>query len=105
MHSEIADLLLEIESELRRLALWSQKPVTTAQLMSTEPFCIDTMTFPEWVQFVFITRLNVIVEQGGELPNVSGIAPMAEEYFRGTSINAEAFIAAIQKFDQLVGCC
>lgn len=102
MYLEVADLLLEIELELRRLDMWSEKTVTKEQLMSTEPFCIDTMTFPEWIQFVFIMRLKIILEQGAELPNTSAIAPMAEEYFRGASINAGAFISSIKKFDQLI---
>lgn len=102
MHSDVADLLLEIELELRRLALWSEEPVSPAQLMSKEPFCIDTMSFPEWTQFVFIPRLKMIIEHKAELPKTSGIAPMAEEYFKGTNINGEAFILSFKKFDQLI---
>lgn len=102
MHAEVADLLLALELELRRLELWSENPATEAQLNSTEPFCIDTMTFPEWVQFVLISRLKIIIQQGAELPKVSGIAPMAEEYFKGEAINAEAFILSVKKFDQLI---
>ncbi|WP_250657619.1 YqcC family protein [Alkalimarinus coralli] len=102
MHSKIADLLLDIELEMRRLNIWSDLAPTQEQLMSTEPFCIDTMSFPEWIQFVFIERLKCIVEQGGTLPSNSDIAPMAEEYFRGSSLNATAFVALIRAFDQLI---
>jgi len=102
MHSTVADLLLEIEKELRRLGLWSETPVTQSQLMSTEPFCIDTMTFPEWVQFVFIARLKIIIEQGAGLPAVSDIAPMAEEYFKVSSVKASGLITLIRRFDLLI---
>lgn len=102
MHSEIADLLLNIEWELRRLGLWSNIPATQEQLMSSEPFCIDTMTLPEWIQFVYLVRLKSIIEQGLALPKVSGIAPMAEEYFKHTSVDASIVINLFKQFDQLI---
>lgn len=102
MHSEVADLLLEIEFELRRLGLWSERPVTKVQLLSSQPFCIDTMTFPEWVQFVFIARLKLIIEQGAGFPEVSDITPMAEEYFKAGSVEASGLIALIRRFDHLI---
>ena len=102
MHSDVADLLLQIERELRRLALWSDTPATQQQMMSREPFCIDTMTFPEWVQFVFIARLAFIIEQGAAFPTASDIAPMAEEYFKGAKLDGGHIVALIKQFDQLV---
>jgi len=102
MHSEVADLLLEIELELRRLGLWSEKPVTKAQLLSSQPFCIDTMTFSEWLQFVFIVRLKLIVERGAGFPEVSDITPMAEEYFKTGSVKASGLISLIRRFDHLI---
>ncbi|UZE94998.1 YqcC family protein [Alkalimarinus alittae] len=102
MHSKIANLLREIEIELRQLGLWSDKPLEPQQLMSVEPFCIDTMTFPEWVQFVFIARLKFIIAQGAELPKTSDIAPMAEEFFKVNNVNAEPLISLIKAFDQLI---
>ena len=41
----IADLLLEMEAELRRLGLWETEAPTLESLSSQEPFCIDTLTF------------------------------------------------------------
>jgi uncharacterized protein YqcC (DUF446 family) len=102
MHSEIADVLLNIELELRRLDLWSQVPATQEQLMSSQPFCIDTMIFPEWIQFVLIERLKPIIEGGLSLPKTSGIAPMAEEYFKHEAIEASAVISLLKRFDQLI---
>ena len=102
MHSKVADLLLQIEQALRELELWSDKTPTSEQLMSSEPFCLDTLTFPEWIQFVFIEKLNDIIEQGTELPMNSSIAPMAEEFFRGADLNVKNLVELMGAFDQLV---
>lgn len=102
MHATIADLLLAIEMELRALSLWSDQAPTAEQLASTEPFCLDTLTFPQWIQFVFIVRLKVIVEQGGAFPEKSTIAPMVEEYFRGSSLDVARLTQLMAEFDRLV---
>lgn len=102
MHSKIADVLLDIEAEMRRLELWSEKPASPEQLRSTQPFSIDTMTFPEWTQYVFIVRLKTIIETSAPLPPTSDIAPMAEEYFKAIHVDSAALEASFRTFDQLI---
>ncbi len=46
MDTEVAELLIDIESELRKLGLWSQIPPTEQALASDQPFCVDTLTLP-----------------------------------------------------------
>ncbi|GGE71687.1 hypothetical protein GCM10011533_25050 [Streptosporangium jomthongense] len=99
---QVADCLLSIEMELRKLDMWaSQRPPEDA-FRSTEPFCLDTLAFTQWVQFVFLERMKVIVENGHPLPEVSGIAPMAEEYFRGRPESGQGLIRELEVFDQLL---
>lgn len=85
IHAEVAGQLLELEAELRRLDLWQAAPPSPGALASTEPFCVDTLTLPQWLQFVFIPRMAQLVETGKPLPRECGIAPVAEEYFRERS--------------------
>ena len=80
-HFTIADLLMDLERELRVLNLWESESPPAEALASKEPFAIDSLTFPQWLQFIFIPRLYFMIEQQQSLPAVSGIKPMAEHYF------------------------
>lgn len=101
-YSEVADCLLSIEIELRRLSLWSDQPPPADALQSAQPFCIDTLELVEWLQFVFLPKMKVLVEQGQSLPTVSGMAPMAEEYFQGKIGSGEFLIRELQVIDCLL---
>jgi uncharacterized protein YqcC (DUF446 family) len=100
--SDVADCLLNIEAEMRRIEVWSSEPPSEQALASTQPFCIDTLAFTEWLQFVFLVRMKVIVERGHGLPDVSGIAPMAEEYFRARPEPGERLVWELEAIDRLI---
>ena len=102
MHSEIAELLLDIESELRQLGLWQKTPPSAAALASTEPFAVDTLTLSQWLQFIFLPTLYRRLEQGMPLPQRCGITPMAEEYYRGSDLATARLIAALQQVDAIL---
>ncbi|WP_018276509.1 YqcC family protein [Teredinibacter turnerae] len=101
-NTQIASLLMDIEYELRTLGVWSSTPPTPEQLASTQPFCIDTMTFVEWTQFVFIPKMLFIVKNGAPLPEKCGVAPMAEEYFRGQQRDITGLLSTMNKLDEVL---
>lgn len=81
---------------------WQEQPLPPEAFESTQPFCLDTMSFPQWLQFVFVARMKVLLEGGQPLPSVSGIAPMAEEYFRGRNESGAKLIQALAHMDSLL---
>jgi len=99
MQTKVAELLIDIESELRKLGLWSQIPPTEQALASDQPFCVDTLTLSQWLQFIFLPTLYQLMESNGDLPQRCGVAPMAEEYFRGSQLATDALIAALYQLD------
>jgi uncharacterized protein YqcC (DUF446 family) len=102
MHTEVAEVLIDIEAQLRQLGLWHKARPTAAALASDLPFCVDTLTLPQWLQFVFLPTLYALLEAGETLPGRCGIAPMAEEYFRGTGLASGALLAALVRIDELL---
>lgn len=98
---QIADCVLQIELQLRSLNLWSDQAVEPEKLMSTAPFSADMMAFNEWLQFVFLPQMKVILEQGGGLPLQSQITPMAELFFKSNK-QAELLVQVLEKFDNLI---
>ncbi len=101
-HIAVAEILMDIEKELRELRLWEFESPSQEALASTEPFAIDTLNFPQWLQFIFIPRLHAMAEQRIPLPNVSGVKPMAEEYFLVLNLNSLPLVQHLERIDKLL---
>jgi len=99
---EVAALLIDIEAGLRQLSLWDAHPLSEEALTSTQPFCIDTMTFPQWLQHIFLPTMYGLLESGQPLPTECAIAPMASEYFKGMGLPSGELECALAEIDQLL---
>lgn len=102
VHVEIAWLLIDIEAELRRLQQWQAEPPSPQALASTEPFCVDTMTFVQWLQFVFLPRMHALAAAGRLPPGRCEIRPLAEQHFGETKLDIKPLLLAIDALDRLV---
>jgi uncharacterized protein YqcC (DUF446 family) len=102
MPTEVAEILIDIEAQLRQLGQWNKLHPPAEALASDLPFCVDTLTLPQWLQFVFLPTLYAMLQEGQTLPERCGIAPMAEEYFRGTGLRSSELVAALVRIDELL---
>jgi uncharacterized protein YqcC (DUF446 family) len=99
---EAASLLIDIESELRNLDLWESEAPSAAALASTEPFCVDTLSFTQWLQFVFLPRMYALLEVERLPPGRCEVRPLAEQYFAEGQLPAVGLIEAIGRLDELL---
>lgn len=76
-------LLLRLEQALKQCHLWRSEPPAPEAFLSTQPFCVDTMSFAEWLQWVFVARLRALLEAQRPLPQGSQVAPLAAELWKG----------------------
>ena len=95
----LGSLLMDLECELRLLQVWAEEPPSVEALSSTEPFCVDTLSFDQWLQFIFLPTLHQLLDQQAALPQECGVTPMAEEYF-GSS--APGVLSCLQRIDELL---
>ncbi len=102
MRTDVAEVLIDIESELRQLGLWDRIPPSSEALASDQPFCVDTLTLPQWLQFIFLPTLYQLLESDQALPARCGIAPMAEEFFRGGGLPTSVLEEALLRIDTLL---
>jgi uncharacterized protein YqcC (DUF446 family) len=98
----VAEILIDIEKELRELDLWEFELPSEEALTSQQPFAIDTLTFPQWLQFIFLPRMYYLIEQQHPLPANCGMAPMAEEYFSVLGLPSTPLIEHLQRIDDLL---
>ena len=101
---KIAEQLLLIERELRVQGWWDEVSPSAQALSSVEPFSVDTLDFEQWLQWVFLPRMKLILEQDLPLPNASGIQEMAEMVFAARDVQGRdsQVQVLLKEFDQLI---
>lgn len=99
---QAARLIEDIEQEMRRLGIWGQQMPRAEALASRVPFCYDTLHLWQWLQWVLVPRIRLIVADADPLPGHSDISPLAEVEFRRLDQDTSQLLALIREFDQLL---
>jgi uncharacterized protein YqcC (DUF446 family) len=60
------------------------------------------LEFNQWLQWVFLPRMKLLLEQGMELPAMSGIQPMAELFYSDLHRPADRLFRLIGEMDRLL---
>jgi uncharacterized protein YqcC (DUF446 family) len=100
--SQVADQLLLIERELRQLGWWQSEAPSAEALASQTPFCVDTLAFEQWLQWILLPRMKVLLESGAPLPAVSGIKAMAEMAYREQPVKVRGLLDVLGEFDRVL---
>jgi len=98
----MADLLLELESEMRRLEMWASDEPTEHALQSTAPFSADRLAVEEWLQWIFIPAIKSIIENDGDLPEKCEIHPYAEETLLPGPDQPVSLLQLIREIDRFI---
>ena len=98
-HQQLYRLLRQLEQELQSVQLWQQTSPPAEALSSTEPFCVDSLSFCEWLQWIMLPRFDSMISLQQPLPGNSDIAAMAEEAFKGIDADTAALLDLIHEID------
>lgn len=98
----IAELLAEMERALRQLDLWEIEAPSAEALASTIPFCFDTLEFHQWLQWIFLPRMNEVLSGRWPWPVSSDIFPIAEHSFAESALDLSRLLELIQRFDTAI---
>ncbi|CAM3460825.1 YqcC family protein [Parendozoicomonas haliclonae] len=99
MSQEVSALLVELEEVLRQEGHWTTITPSFEALSSQEPFCIDTLSVLEWLQWLYIPRLRAMIEHGSALPKGAQVHPYAEEALKGIASGREAILEVVARLD------
>ncbi|WP_196157412.1 YqcC family protein [Reinekea sp. G2M2-21] len=99
MTQAVLELLAEIEGLLQKHNQWQTIPPTAEKMASTEPFSIDTLTFLEWLQWVYLARLRAVIHAGATLPQGAMVLPYAQEALRADGIQIPGLLSLIEQLD------
>ena len=102
IYSALASALVDLEQQLHINRLWASQAPSPEALASQQPFCIDTLSFEQWLQYVFLPRMRLLINERRELPRECAIAPMAEQAFAGEGVACAGVIASLARVDLLI---
>lgn len=91
-----------IEHELKRLEIWDEEAPSAEALQSQEPFCFDTLGFAQWMQWVFLPRVQEVVAHERDMPAQSDVHTYAEEVLKNTEYESDQLLFLIKTFDEIV---
>ncbi|GJM05616.1 MAG: hypothetical protein DHS20C09_16120 [marine bacterium B5-7] len=100
--NRIADVLLEVEASLRTHGKWDKYRPDASDLNSTIPFCMDTLKFEQWLQWIFLPRMKDTIEKTKPLPAQSGIFEYAEECLHKDDPSTNTLLKQLKTFDDLI---
>lgn len=99
--TDLSIQLTRIEQALQIAGLATPQPEPAA-MMSTAPFCFDTLEFHAWLQWVFLPRMRQAVWETTTLPAACAIAPLAEYRFTEMPERpTKELLVLLAEFDEL----
>lgn len=101
-YAEVRQHLLRIEQQLDSLDL-SQECAPDAQAFeSQEPFCVDTMSPEQWLQWILLPRMFALIDSSAPLPRRFAIAPYFEVAFKERLLEVQPLIVLLQELDSML---
>lgn len=85
-----------IEGQLRMQQRWEERAPAQHLLASQQPFCVDTLQFPQWIQWVLLPRLGELLAGNLFLAYRSNILAYASEVLSDT----DPLLALIEHLDR-----
>lgn len=99
LHQDVLRYADLIEGEMRRAGYWQNEPLRPEQMEFTQAFAMDTMSFAQWLQFVFLPRVREAAA-ANQFPSSSDVGAIAVREFDGAP-NAGRLTALLCEFDAL----
>lgn len=76
-YHEVQTKIQRIVVEMKRIGYWQKEPLRPEQYNFRSAFAMDTMTFSQWLQFIFVPRVEQILDSQGTFPSRSQVGTQA----------------------------
>jgi uncharacterized protein YqcC (DUF446 family) len=93
-------MIAEIEAEMKRIGYWSPEAPPPEAYSFQKAFAMDTMSFSEWLQFVFIPRVHQVIDEKAPFPQNSMVGAQAIREYDGND-TADHLVDLLLSFDRL----
>lgn len=94
----------EIEAEMKRIAIWQTEPLPKEKQVVTTAFGIGSISFEQWLQFVFLSRVREIIGTRGAFPPSSSVSVQAyrEWVMYGSGGTTDKLLKKLREFDTMI---
>ncbi len=100
-HRAVRERLLHLEQLLREQQQWQETAPAAEAFNSDQPFCMDTLTPHEWLQWVLLPRMHALIDAQQPLPESFAVAPYYEVALVEGHPGRDDLLAALQALDAL----
>lgn len=105
VYQQLDEALRRLEATMKAADMWRMPQPAPEAFDSEQPFCVDTMELPQWLRFVFIARLDAMIEAEAPLPDNCQVAPAAEVYLKQSQARPSTLllmVKAIEEVDRVI---
>lgn len=93
--------LQAIEHQVKEVGLWQSCAPDSEAFNSDEPFFMNTLAPLEWLQWVFLPRMQALLDAGAPLPVKLAIAPYYEVALEADMPGREPLLLVLKQLDDL----
>lgn len=101
---QLLHLLRQLSPLMDSLGLWQQEPPSLEALSSNEPFSVDTLRPEQWLQWVFLPKMQALIAQKQPLPQGCSISPYFSECWKEQRAYAP-LLALLASIDEVCATC
>ncbi|OEF05875.1 YqcC family protein [Vibrio genomosp. F10] len=101
---QLLTLLDELQQELEKKQLWQSHQPDQHALQSQEPFALDTLNPEQWLQWIFIPKIQSMIAQRQPLPVGFAISPYFEQVWKDQSAY-QSVVLITTKIDEVCKPC
>ncbi|MFD2189276.1 YqcC family protein [Pistricoccus aurantiacus] len=101
VHQTLDASLRRLEAAMKAADLWRVREPEAQAFESRQPFCIDTMELPQWLRFVFIPRLDALIDAKAPLPSRCDVAPAAHVYLKQIHAKPSQFLLVVRAIEEV----
>jgi uncharacterized protein YqcC (DUF446 family) len=98
--SQVRAKLDEVITELKRKGLWDISRPSDDKFENMGPFGMNTMPFSDWLRWVFVPRVESLIETDGPWPTGSSVATQAMRE-GDTDPDIKELVPVLSRFDEL----
>ncbi|QIM66782.1 anhydro-N-acetylmuramic acid kinase [Mannheimia granulomatis] len=101
MKSQVKQYLSDLEITMRLHHLWESTPPSIEAMANPQPFCVETLSPTQWLQWIFLPRMQALLDANAELPRNFAITPYLEEALKN-EVYLQAICGPILKLEMLL---
>ena len=99
----VTGAIAAIEAEMKRTGIWDETPISDEQRRTAGAFGTGSMSFSQWLRWIFVPRVHELLATGDPFPTSSSVGAQAtrEWGFSPVEVDTSRLESLLAAFDAL----